>query len=74
MKHNSMFRFVAIITILSMLLGAVGAPQQKALAAAGSNRVMCEADTSLVGCWRMEEGSGTTLYDGGASRLMTAPK
>ena len=33
---------------------------------AGSTRVMCEEDTSLVGCWRMEEGSGTTLQDGGA--------
>lgn len=27
-------------------------------------RVMCENDSSLVGCWRMDEGAGSLLLDG----------
>ena len=59
-------RAIYVLMILSMLLSAVGIDPVRA---AGSARVMCENDASLVGCWRMEEGSGTTLYDGGATPL-----
>src|SRR5690349_9175702 len=64
MKHQVTVRVFSFFAILSMLLSAVG---MIPAAAAGSTRVLCEADATLVGCWRMEEGSGTTLYDGGAA-------
>lgn len=56
-----------LITVLFLIFSALSLePAKPVSAAAGSTRVMCENDPSLVGCWRMEEGSGTTLYDGGA--------
>jgi len=56
-----------IILAVAFLLGSLHViPITPVTAAAGSTRVMCEYDPSLVGCWRMEEGGGTTLQDGGA--------
>ena len=63
----ALHRSLSTLMILSMMLGALGIPTNVAHAAAGSTRVMCENDPTLAGCWRMEEGSGTTLYDGGAA-------
>jgi VCBS repeat-containing protein len=57
---------VRLIIIGSMLISALMLPLGT-VSAVSSNRVMCEADSSLVGCWRMEEGSGTTLQDGGTT-------
>ena len=57
-------RIIHALVIFSMLLSVVGLTP---VSAASSTRVMCENDTSLVGCWRMEEGTGTSLQDGGAS-------
>jgi len=56
--------FAAVIAISSLSLLSIPVPPVSA--DAGSTRVMCENDPSLVGCWRMEEGSGTLLQDGGA--------
>ncbi len=55
-----------LIVIVSMLISALMLPLGT-VSAVSSNRVMCENDGSLVGCWRMEEGSGTALQDGGAT-------
>ncbi len=70
---SNLGRLGSILMILVMLFSAVGispagaASVERPRAAAGSTRVMCENDASLVGCWRMEEGSGSTLNDGGAA-------
>jgi hypothetical protein len=55
-----------LMVIVSMLISALMLPLGTA-SAVSSNRAMCENDASLVGCWRMEEGSGTSLQDGGAT-------
>ena len=55
-----------LMVVVSMLIGALMLPMGTA-SAESSNRVMCENDPNLVGCWRMEEGSGTSLQDGGAT-------
>src|SRR5689334_17049532 len=66
MKHQVTVRVFSFFAILSMLLSAVG---MIPAAAAGSTRVMCDADPALVGCWRMEEGSGTIIQDGSPTHL-----
>ena len=53
-----------IIMVLAMAISPLAINIQPVSA---STRVMCENDASLVGCWRMEEGSGGILQDGGAS-------
>ncbi len=53
-----------LMVIVSMLISALMLPMGT-VSAVSSNRVMCENDASLVGCWRMEEGSGTSFQDGG---------
>ena len=55
-----------LMIVVSMLISALMLPLGS-VSAVSSNRVMCENDASLVGCWRMEEGSGTSLQDGGAT-------
>lgn len=62
---------ILAIAVPQSLAGSVSvaraAVAQRPQMTAGSTRIMCENDLSLVGCWRMEEGSGTTLQDGGAA-------
>src|SRR5512136_3054825 len=58
-----------VIFALIFALSLVGIqPARPAQAAAGSTRVMCENDASLVGCWRMEgnalDGGSTPFNDG----------
>ena len=48
-----------LMVVVSMLISALMLPMGT-VSAVSSNRVMCENDASLVGCWRMEEGSGTS--------------
>ena len=59
-------RFFRGLFALIFALSLVGIQPARPAQAAGSTRVMCENDASLVGCWRMEEGTGTLLQDGGA--------
>ena len=65
------YRFVGIPLrlLLAFLIAFSSFPFniQGVSADAGSTRAMCEEDPSLVGCWRMEEGSGTLLQDGGVT-------
>jgi hypothetical protein len=56
-----LFRVRQIFTIIVFLTSLPRANMLPVSAAAGSTRVMCENDASLVGCWRLEEGSGTTI-------------
>jgi len=69
-----LFRFLnvpaRILLVVAFLFGSIyTAPVRVASAAAGSTRVMCENDPSLVGCWRMEEGSGNIIKDGSPAYL-----
>ena len=73
MKRNlGLFAF-NLILIFSMLglpiQGTASAAQAGPgpLAAGTSLSDFANNDATLVGCWQMEEGSGGTLYDGGAS-------
>lgn len=61
--------FAGLARILLLFIFVLGSlpfsqPSVTVLADAGSLRVMCENDPSLVGCWRMDDGSGSSLLDG----------
>jgi len=60
---------IKIFRVLFALIFATSMIGVNPVSAAPSPRVMCENDASLVGCWRMEEGSGATLRDGSPTYL-----
>ncbi len=64
---NVSLRLVVVCFLVFSALGMPAAGVRDVEANAGSTRVMCEADPTLVGCWRMDEEAGTTIQDGGAS-------
>jgi hypothetical protein len=66
MSSNRVFQvFVFVFLLVSLSVGFELPPAQ----AAPTSDTLCNASTNLVGFWRMEEGSGSTLIDGSGNGL-----
>ncbi|MDD5371701.1 MAG: LamG domain-containing protein [Anaerolineaceae bacterium] len=62
-------RTIKIIIVAFLLISLSAGLDLPAAQAAPSRDPLCGSSINLVGCWRMEEGSGVTLVDGSGNGL-----